>query len=147
MEQRILQLFAEYLADHHPDWLATLQEEQRTEIYFTEQVASVADLIIVLTGQEQPRSVIEERCMKQLTTPLGPSRCDYLHDILEEEFPAQFEKYYEQGILSTELINLVRSCQPFFDELQFSESTIDDRYVRYAIVGAVHEYLQYTGGL
>ena len=147
MKERIFELYRDYIRDHHPDLLATLLEEQRAITFFTEQVASVEDLIIVLTGKEQPRSVIEEECLRRLMTSLGPSRYDYLHSILDEEFPKHFEKYYEQGILHTELINLVRSCQPVFEELQFSQSAIEDRYMRYAIIGAVHEYLESSGGL
>lgn len=147
MRERILQLFERHVTDHYPDLLATLREEERVEVFFTEQVASVGELIIVLTEQKQPRSVIEERCLKQLTQPLGPSRYDYLYDTLEEEFPAQFERYYEQGILETELINIVRSCHTVFEEIEFGEATIDNRYVRYAIIGAMHEYIHSASGL
>jgi hypothetical protein len=141
MQENLIQLYHDYIRDNHPDLLLILQEENRLRDYLHENVASLDELITQLVSEEKPIALIEQLCMEELTKPLRPSRYNYLKEILEEDFPTVYERFRQHGILTTELINLVTACDEVFDELNFSEENEDDRYLRYAIVGAVHEYL------
>jgi hypothetical protein len=141
MRERLLKRFRENIKDNHPDLLLNLLEENRLEEYLHEQVNSVDKLIDDLTVARKAPSAIEDICIDELTKPLRPSRYNYLHDLLQEEFPDDFERLGDKGILTTELINMIASCEPVFDELKFCEANEDDRYLRYAMMGAVYEYL------
>ena len=83
----------------------------------------------------------EELCMEELTKQIRPSRFNYLKALLEEEFSNEFERLEQAGILTTELINMITVCDMVFDEMRFSTENEDNRNLRYAIIGAMHEYL------
>jgi hypothetical protein len=110
-----------------------------------ENVVFIEGLIDQLVADNKPATVIEERCMEEMTRQLKPSRYNYLKAILEDEFPGEFGRFHHTGILQTEIINLISVCDPVFHELNFSEENENDRYLRYAVVGAVHEYFKVNG--
>lgn len=141
MQELLIRKLLDYIKDNNPDLLVTLQEENRVTDYLQENVASVDGLINELLAANKAPSVIEELCMEELTRPLRPSRFLYIKQLLEEEFPKEFEKLQSNGLLATELINMISACDSVFDELQFSEDSVDDRTLKYAVTGAVHEYL------
>lgn len=141
MQETLLRRLHEYIRDNNPELLVILQEENRLTDYLNESVASVDGLINQLVAENRPPSVIEEECMEELTKPLRPSRYSYIKLILEEEFPNDFERMLNSNVLTTEMINMITACEEVFDELKFSEATEDNRFLRYAITGAVYEYL------
>lgn len=141
MQELLIRKLHDYMKENNPDLLLTLEEENRVTEYLLENVASVDGLINQLLAENKPASVIEERCMEEMTRPLKPSRYNYLKALLEDEFPKDFERFRHTGILQKEIINLITVCDPVFHELNFSEENDNDRYLRYAVIGAVHEYL------
>lgn len=145
MQEMLIRKLHDYIRDNNPDLLLTLEEENRVTDYLHENVASIGSLMNELLGEHKPLSVIEECCMEEMTRELRPSRYNYLKAILEDEFPSEFEGYVHAGILHTEIINLVTACDPVFHEMVFSEENSDDQYLRYAIIGAVYEYLKVNG--
>lgn len=142
MREQILRKFREDIQDNHPDLLLNLLEENRLEEYLHEQISSVDELINKLLTDKSSSSIIECICLDELTKPLRPSRYNYLHDLLQAEFQKDFERLQENGTLTTEIINMIASCESVFEEVKFSEENEEDMYVRYAITGAVHEYLK-----
>jgi hypothetical protein len=68
-------------------------------------------------------------------------RYDYLHEVLEEEFEQTHLTFHVSGILVYELLNLLAACAHLFDEFGFPESE-DSRLLRYAVTGAIAEYLE-----
>lgn len=145
MQEMLIRKLHEYIRDNNPDLLMTLEEENRVSDYLQENVASIDSLINQLLADNNPASVIEERCMEEMTRQLKPSRYNYLKEILEHEFPGEFERFNHTSILQTEIINLIIVCDPVFYELNFSEENDNDRYLRYAVTGAVHEYFKVSG--
>ena len=145
MQEMLIRKLHEYIRDNNPDLLMTLEEENRVSDYLQENVASIDSLINQLLADNNPASAIEERCIEEMTRQLKPSRYNYLKEILEHEFPGEFERFNHTGILQTEIINLITVCDPVFHELNFSEENDNDRYLRYAVTGAVHEYLKVSG--
>ena len=142
MQEILVRKLHDYIRENNPDLLFTLQQESKVTAYLQDNVSTVDELIHSLLGNNQPVSLIEELCMKELTKPLRPSRFNYLKVLLEQEFQKDYERFYENGILTMELINIISACDPVFDELEFSEEKEDDRNLRYAMIGAVHEYLK-----
>lgn len=145
MQEILIRKLHAYIRDNNPELLLTLEEENRVTDYLYENVASIGGLINQLLTDNNPKSVIEEHCMEEMTRQLKPSRYNYLKAILEDEFPSEFERFHHAGILQTEIINLITVCDPVFHELNFSEEKDNDRYLRYAVIGAVHEYFKVNG--
>lgn len=141
MQEILIRKLHEYIQENNPDLLVTLQEENRVTDYLQECVASVDELIHQLLAENKAPSVIEQVCMEELVKPLLPSRFNYLKEILQDEFLNYYTRLEQAGILRTELVNMVAACDPVFDELHFSVANEDDRFLRYAITGAMYEYL------
>ncbi len=145
MQEILIRKLHDYVRDNNPDLFLTLEEENRVTDYLHENVVFIEGLIDQLVADNKPATVIEERCMEEMTRQLKPSRYNYLKAILEDEFPGEFGRFHHTGILQTEIINLISVCDPVFHELNFSEENENDRYLRYAVVGAVHEYFKVNG--
>lgn len=130
-----------YIATNNPDLLLTLQQQTRFTRYLEDKVYAIDGLIDQLVAEGKPQYVIEELCLNALTEDLRPSRFNYLKALLEEEFNERFERCRELGVLTYELTNMIEHCQALFEHFGFSEANEDDRLLRYAIIGAVDEYL------
>lgn len=141
MQERLVRKLHDYIRDNNPDLLLTLQRENRVTDYLQENVSSVDGLINQLLAESKAPSIIEESCVAELTRHLRPSRFNYLKELLESVFPKDYERLHNNGLLTTELINMIAACDTVFDELNFSEENDNDRTLHYAITGAVHEYL------
>ncbi len=135
----------EYIKENNPDLLLTLQEESKVEVYLRDSIASIDGLIDWLISEEAPPFIIEEMCMEELTRPLRPSKFNYLNELLEEEFPDEFQRLSGSGLLISEVIKIVKMCEPVFLKLGFKEDTTDGSQIYYAITGIVSEYLK-SGG-
>lgn len=140
MRETLIRKLHEYVSDNNPDLLLTLQEGNRLTNYLQSTVSSVDGLIDQLLSENKSLAEIEEICLNELTKSLKPSRFNYLKNIVEEEFPDKYSRLYQNGLLNAEIINLISACNSAFDELNFSEQNEDHRHLRYAIIGAIHEY-------
>jgi len=142
MQEILIQKLHHYVSENNPDLLIQLQGESRVTAYLQEKVAAIDEILKELLTEEKPSYIIEELCLNELTKDLKPSRFNYLKEILEEEFNEHYQRLRDAGIVTTELINLIQTCQPVFDELNFTEENEESRFIRYAITGAISEYLK-----
>jgi hypothetical protein len=142
MQELLIRKLHNYIQESHPDLLITLQEESRVEAYLLDAVNSIDGFVNDLLDANEPLYLIEENCFEKLVKSLGPSRFLYIKDVLEEAFPNEFERLLRHGVLTTEVINLITFCDPVFEGLLFSTKTEDSSYLRYAIIGSIHEYFQ-----
>ncbi|WEA00760.1 hypothetical protein [Mucilaginibacter sp. SJ] len=62
---------------------------------------------------------------------------DYVKLVLEEEFPATYLRFSDQGILRYELTNILEICAPLIRGLDE-----DDRFLKYEVIGTIADYLQ-----
>jgi hypothetical protein len=129
-----------YIKENNPDILLELEEAGNTTQYLSDKVNSVDSLIIQLSGEGKPPYIIEESCMAVLTEDLKPSRYNYIRHILESEFEEQYNQFIESAVLLFEISNMIKQCNPVFDDLNFSEENEDNRFLRYAITGVIKEY-------
>ena len=126
---------------NNPDVLLELEQTGTTTQYLSEKVSSVDLLITQLSGEGKPPYTIEEMCMKSLTEDLRPSRYNYIMNVLELEFEDKYNQFTESGLLLFEISNMIKHCNPVFDDLNFSEENEDNRFLRYAITGVIKEYM------
>ena len=142
MKELLIQKLHHYIIANNPEVLIELQGESRVTDYLETKVTSIKEMLEQLQADRNPEYIIEEVCMKELTKDLKPSKSNYIKEILEEDFNQQYGQFRDAGILTTEIINLIKFCQSVFEDLRFSEENEDNRFIRYAITGMISEYLQ-----
>jgi len=135
MQELLIIKLHDYLAVHYPDLLLTLEEEGQKEVFIQEKVAGISGELDVMLAGDTPAYMVEVHCMDVLIVSLGPSKYDYIYNILEEEFEERVKLLEAQGILLYEIINIIQSCGTSLDA--FDE---DDRMLRCEIIGTVADY-------
>lgn len=142
MHELLIRKLHDYLGDNNPDILYKLQSEGKVTEYLQGKVATVDSMMMELIRTDTDPYFIEELCMYSLTTDLRPSRFNCVKEIFEEEFEYTSMMYYEMGILRFELVNMVEAFSSIFDDLHFSEANAESRLLRYAICGAIQDYIE-----
>ena len=141
MKENLIGKLLGYIRDNNPDILFALEAEDKLRPWLYEKIDGIEDLLLELKSNKQPDYIIEEACMQELTKDLRPSRHNYILNLLEQEFESDYKWLVQSGLLQHEVINMIGYCQPVFNDLKFSEENEDNRFIRYAICGALSEYL------
>jgi hypothetical protein len=141
MQGTLITNLYQYIRENNPDVLIELEESGSVTKYLCDKVSTVDSLLEQLTKENKPAYIIEELCMGFLTEDLKPSRYNYILNILESEFEKKYNQFIESGIVLCEVCNIIKCCQPVFDDLNFSEENEDNRFLRYAITEVLGEYL------
>ncbi len=141
MQGTLINNLYKYIKENNPDILLELEETGNTTQYLSDKVSTVDSLIEQLSKEGKPSYIIEEICMAHLTEDLKPSRYNYVLHLLESEFEQQYNQFIETGLLLFEISNMVKHCNPVFDDLNFSEENENNRFLGYAIMGVIKEYL------
>ncbi len=141
MQSVLKQKLWAYIAHNNPDLMISLQEKQSVDSYLEEKVNAIMPVAEQLLADGKPPYLVEELCMNALTEALKPSRYLYILSVIEEEFPQEHGQMKENGTLTYEVINLIEVCKNIFSEFDFKQENEDDRFLRYAVIGQVHDYL------
>lgn len=139
MQRELMEKLRAYITEHNPDLLLKLQGSFSVTRYLEEKVALVEPMIKELLTEGRPGYVIRELCMNELTTDLRPSKFDYLKTVLEEDFPDDYNRMAEAGVLTYEVVNLIEACKEVFETHGFTEENEDDRFLRYAVIAEIHD--------
>ena len=142
MQEVLLSKLLEYVRDNNPDLLFALEAADNLRVWLYEKAESVQPLSEQLKKDNQPQYIIIEQCLMEATVELRPSRYNYILNLLEQEFEANYNSLDESGLLQHEVINMIGYCEPVFDDLKFSEENEGNRFIHYAITGMISEYLQ-----
>ena len=141
MKRLLIEKLHNYISENNPDLLLQLQEDSKVTDYLINKIGTV-DALLKQLDKSQPAYIIEDACMDVLTQDLKPSRYNYISIILEEEFENHHLQLKESGTLQFETINLINYCQSTFEDLVFNEENESNRFLRYAIIGCISEYLE-----
>lgn len=121
--------------------MISLQESSSVTGYLEEKVKAVLPLAEQLREEGKPLYIIEELCLDAMTEDLKPSRYLYICSILEEEFPQDHLRMKETGTLTYEVVNMIEACKDIFTGFDFNSENEENRHLRYAVIGQVHDYL------
>ena len=141
MQQTLMNKLHEYIRENNPDLLFQLEEDKKVTEYLSDKISTVSVLIKQM-DIGQPAYIIEDACMDVMTQDLRPSKFNYISNLLHEEFESTYNQILESGILKFEVINLINQCQSVFEDLNFSDENKDNKFLRYAILGSISEYLE-----
>ena len=141
MQSVLMEKLRAWITEHNPDLLLKLQGNFSVTQYLEDKVASVMPMVQQLLSEGKANYIIEELCVNELTADLRPSKFDYLKTVLEEDFPDDYNRMAESGVLTYELVNLIEACKEVFETHGFSEENEDNRFLRYAVIAEIHDYL------
>ena len=131
----------DYLRDNDPDILVRLELEGGVTTWTGDRVASVEPLIAELQVAGTPLYLIEETCLQEMTKDLRPSRFGYVANVFSTEFEDTYYRFRETGVLTYEIINILETCQPVFEQFPLTEENEDNRLLYYAVTGSIRVYL------
>lgn len=141
MKEILIGKLLEYIRDNNPDILFALEAEDKLRLWLYSKADSVESRWKQMEAEKQPAYIIEETCLNELTRELRPSRYNYISNLLEQEFEKDCQMLIKAGLLQHELVNMIGYCDSVFNDLKFSEENEDNRFIYYAISGAISEYL------
>jgi hypothetical protein len=132
----------EYIRENNPDVLFQLEQEAGLTQYLNQKINDIGDLLERLSKERRPGYLVETMCLDQMTADLRPSKYNYICNLLIEEFEDDYALIVESGLLQYVVINMVNHCLTVFEDLRFNEETVDNCFIRYAIMGMISEYLE-----
>lgn len=141
MQSRLKEKLRAFIYHNNPDLMLRLQESHSVDQYLNEKVNMVSPMVDQLLSEGRPLYILEELCLDTMTEELKPSRYLYICSVMEEEFAGEYERMRENGTLTYEVVNLMEACKGIFSDFDFSSENEANRFLRYAIIGQVHEYL------
>lgn len=126
---------------NNPDMLPKFNSNYSFLDFLVDKIHSIYPMMQQLKEEGKPEHAIVELCLEELTKEFRPSKFRYVTDLMQAEFPEDYERLKKLGVLTFECVNVIEKCTPVFDTFQFSEATKDNRFLRYAIIAALHEHL------
>ncbi len=142
MKEILIGKLLEYIRESNPDILFALEAEDKLRLWLYTKVDSVEPLWQQMETDNHPAYIIEEACINELTSELRPSRYNYIINLLENEFEQEYKLLQQSGLLQHETVNMIGYCDSVFNDLKFSEENEDNHFIRYAISGAISDYLE-----
>ncbi|WP_333887393.1 hypothetical protein [Sphingobacterium siyangense] len=130
-----------FITQNNPDLMFTLQEGYSVTTYLEDKIQKVMPMVMDLISESKPGHVIEELALLKMTKELRPSRFNYIKDVVTRDFPVEFNKFREAGVLTYECINMIEACNDIFETFGFSEDKPEDNRLRHAVIARVHDYL------
>ncbi len=141
MKEILIIKLLEYIREYNPDILFALKAEDKLRLWLYSKADTVESLWQQMEMDKQPAYIIKEICLNELTWELRPSRYNYILNLLEQEFKNDYTILVKSGVLQHEVVNMIGYCDSVFNDLIFSEDNEDNHFIRYAICGAMSEYL------
>lgn len=142
MEIYLRETFWQFIVEHNPELMFSLQEDYSVMSYLDCKMASIQPMLEGLKMSGQPRYAIIDQCMETLTEDLKPSRYEYIKALLEKDFAKQAEELRENGTMTFELVGMIEAFQSVFEQFNFNEANEEDPRLAYAIIGLIDAYLK-----
>jgi len=141
MRARIKKQFENLLQEEYPEMILLFSEKGTLSQYLEDRITWIEPVIDELMQEVIEDEEIITLCMKELTSGFGPSKYRYLLTVLEEEYPADYQRFKTAGVLKFEVTNLIVTCTAAFDAFEFSAETMDNTFLRHMIIAEIHDYL------
>lgn len=141
MYQQLKEKLWAYIVQNNPDLMFDLQEEYKVTQYLEEKVSAIMPKALKHLEDGKTGHAIHELCLNEMTAELKPSRYHYVRKMLAREFPKDYERLRESGLLTYETVNLVAFCKDTFDGHAFSEQTLKSKPLHDSIEIKISHYL------
>lgn len=141
MKEKIKESLLGFLQENYPEIVLLFSERGTLSQYLDDRVNLIEPLIDELIQQGDHQQQIIDLSIAELTASFGPSKFNYLKQVMSEEFPQEYEQFEQVGVLRSELTNMIVVCGNAFDAFEFSEQTLDDHFMRHMVIAEMHDYL------
>lgn len=141
MESSLLENLRRYIVENNPELVINHQQGYSLALVLKDKIKSIQPMLKQLLDAGTPRYQIAEQCLDAMCADLKPSRANLIKEVLETEFPEEFYKFKEFGVLTYETVNLIEVCNPLFDLHGFNPENMENRFLRYALIAEIHDYL------
>lgn len=141
MRTQIKEQFKNLLQEDYPEVILLFTENGSLQQYLEDRITTIDPLIDELLQEDMTNEEVITLCMEQLTAGFGPSKYKYLSEVMEQEFPEEYEQFSQAGVLKFEVTNLIVACIAAFDAFEFSLDKLDDTFMRHMIIAEMHDYL------
>ena len=141
MEETLFNRLSDFITDNNPELIVNAGRNFSLSQFVNDRIENAAQLLKELNRSGKPEAVILEMCMKELTKDLVPSKANYIRGILQAEFPHDYDRFSETGVLTYEVVNLIEVCAEVFETYEFNEKNKNGRFLRYAAIAVIHDYL------
>lgn len=137
MRELLAKKLYSYIVENNPELLLPLAEGSAVSDLINAKLNAIEPLMDALLEKGEVPYAIAEICMEEMVADLKPSRFHYVKDVLEEEFSRDYERFVERGLLTFVIANIIRVAGDVWERYEFSDSTVDDRFLRYEVIAFI----------
>lgn len=130
-----------FITQNNPELMFNLQEGYSVMTYLDDKVEKIQPMVINLLEEGKEIHVIEELVLLEMTKDLRPSKFNFIKEVIEQDFPDEYHKFREAGVLTYECINMIEASNDIFITFDFREDNIQDNRLRHALIARIHDYL------
>lgn len=140
MKNQLKEQLRQYIAENYPEMVHQFNPDVPFTTYLSDQIKLIEPLMDELMAQGHTSDEIQNLCFKELIKDFYPSKYRYLLEIIEAEFPSEYDTFSNLGILKFTVMNIMTQCEAAFEAFDFSEETLDDRFMRYQMIAEIQIY-------
>lgn len=140
MKELLREKMHQYIVANNPELLLR-PESFSVPAFVNDKLQVVAEQLVKWEMEKLDQAEIIRLALLEMTASIRPSRFLLLKDILREEYPLDYERLLEQGMLTSFLADMIGKCAQVFESFQFSEETQYSRYLHHALIVELHQEL------
>jgi hypothetical protein len=134
MSDKLQGLLLGYIRENNPDLLQQLDEDDSLHAWVIEKIREVEMVLL------QSKPVPDAEFLDLMIVDLKPSKYNYLRDLLEDEFPDDYQRMKDSGMLRYEIIHLIHLCSYYFETMPVAQDPDENRQLDYAVSGMITDY-------
>jgi len=137
MSDKLQGLLLGYIKENNPDLLMQLDEDDALHAWVIEKIREV-ELVL---GDAKARRVPDNEFMDLMTVDLKPSKFHYMRDLLEDQFPEDFDQLLASGELRFAIIQMIGLCNHLFESNPLREDIDENAQLDHAVKAVMTDYL------
>jgi hypothetical protein len=137
MSDKLQGLLLGYIRENNPDLLSQLDEDDALHAWVIEKIREVE----MVLQQSKPSVIPDNEFMDLMTADLKPSKFHYVRDLLEDQFPEDFDRMLEAGTLRFDIIQIIGACGNLFEEMPLREVMEENAQLDHAVKNVIMNHL------
>jgi len=129
-----------FIIENNPELMFELNESGTAADYIDANLNKVLPLTEELLALGKSLEEVEQSCLNAMTLKLKPSKFLYIRSIIEEDFPDEFKRLVEDGIMTYTVIGMIAALKDVFMAFGFTSETVDTLHLRHAVIAQLHNF-------
>lgn len=131
-----------YVIENRPDLMISLNNRQGMSGFLKEKVEAIMPTAKNLLGLGMEDALAEEYCFNEITKDLRPSHYKYILNNLRKNFPDEYKRYTETGMLLQEIISLIDYTNEVFEVFCINDDHILNPGFEAALQHLIRNYFE-----